>query len=251
MLRERGPILQARPIQPSPIGVLYCDSVNGDRARATFEPILRQKLEKFGIHSHIGIAVPEHEDHISCGIQQLLQSNAGAVLIVSPTVPAGLEDAAGRAMAKVGCRIERYLAPVEPGHLLLLGYQDDTPGRFGAGVLPFAQEKCRGFASAADDGAVPDIGMGSGWHGARRTSDRVGCLVLELSPPLPSNAIMCFIGLGLVARDRENLLRLRAIPAPSICFELVLSHRDARSVRRADRMDGQRILAARTRTPSF
>jgi molybdenum cofactor cytidylyltransferase len=92
-----------------------------------FEPILRQKLEKFGIRSHIGIALPEHEDHISRGIQQLLRSKAGAVLIVSPTVPAGLEDAAGRAMANVGCRIERYLAPVEPGHLLLLGYQNDTP----------------------------------------------------------------------------------------------------------------------------
>jgi hypothetical protein len=96
MLRERGPILQARPIQPSPIGVLYCDSVNGDRARTMFERILRQKLEKFGIHSHIGIALPEHEDHISCGIQHLLRSKAGAVLIVSPTLPAGRMRRDGR-----------------------------------------------------------------------------------------------------------------------------------------------------------
>jgi molybdenum cofactor cytidylyltransferase len=31
------------------------------------------------------------------------------------------------AMTKIGCPIERFLAPVEPGHLLLLGYKDDIP----------------------------------------------------------------------------------------------------------------------------
>jgi molybdenum cofactor cytidylyltransferase len=127
MLRERGPILQARPVQPSPIGVLYCDPANGERARTMFEPIVRQKLQKFGIHSHIGIAVLETEEHISRGIQHLLRSKAGVVLIASTTAPAGPEDAVGRAMGNVGCLIERYLAPVEPGHLLLLGYKNDIP----------------------------------------------------------------------------------------------------------------------------
>jgi molybdenum cofactor cytidylyltransferase len=30
-------------------------------------------------------------------------------------------------MLRVGCQIERFLAPVEPGSLLLLGYQNDVP----------------------------------------------------------------------------------------------------------------------------
>jgi molybdenum cofactor cytidylyltransferase len=127
MLRERGPILQARPMQPSPIGVLYCDPSNGDRARTMFEPIVRQKLEKFGVFSHIGIATLENEEHVSRGIQYLLRSKAGVILIASTTAPAGPEDAVGQAMTKIGCPIERYLAPVEPGHLLLLGYKDDIP----------------------------------------------------------------------------------------------------------------------------
>jgi molybdenum cofactor cytidylyltransferase len=30
-------------------------------------------------------------------------------------------------MLRVGSQIERFLAPVEPGNLLLLGYKDDIP----------------------------------------------------------------------------------------------------------------------------
>lgn len=127
MLREQGSILQARPVHSSPIAVLYCDPANGDRARTMFEPIVRQKLERFGIYSHIGVAALENEDHVSRAIQYLLRCNAGVVLIASTTAPAGPEDAVGLAMTKIGCPIERYLAPVEPGHLLMLGYKDDVP----------------------------------------------------------------------------------------------------------------------------
>jgi molybdenum cofactor cytidylyltransferase len=127
MLRDRGPILQARPVQQSQIGVVYCDPANGDRARTMFEPIVRQKLEKFGVHSHIGVSSLENEEHVSRAIQYLLQAQAGVVLIASTTAPAGPDDAVGRAMTKVGCEVGRYLAPVDPGHLLLLGYKDDIP----------------------------------------------------------------------------------------------------------------------------
>jgi molybdenum cofactor cytidylyltransferase len=127
MLRERGPILQARPVSPAPIGVVYCDPLDGDRARAMFEPIVRQKLVRFGVHSHIGIAVLENEETVSRAIQYLLRSRAGVILIASTTAPAGPEDAVGTAMTRIGCPIERYLAPVEPGHLLLLGYKDEVP----------------------------------------------------------------------------------------------------------------------------
>lgn len=127
MLRERGSILQARPVHPAPVGVIYSDPVNGDRARTMFEPIVRQKLERFGVRSHMAISVLENEEHVSRGIQYLLRSKVGVVLIASTTAPAGPDDAVGLAMARVGCPIERFLAPVEPGHLLILGYKDEVP----------------------------------------------------------------------------------------------------------------------------
>jgi molybdenum cofactor cytidylyltransferase len=127
MLRDRGPILQARPVNSAPVGVIYCDPANGDRARTMFEPIVRQKLEKFGTHSHIPVSALENDEHVSRAIQNLLRLNAGVILIASTTAPAGPEDAVGRAMTKIGCSLERYLAPVEPGHLMLLGYKDEIP----------------------------------------------------------------------------------------------------------------------------
>lgn len=127
MLRERGPILQARPVTTPPIGVVYCDPQDGDRARTVFEPVIRQKLERFGVYSHLGVTSIETPDHVSRAIQYLMRSDAGIVLIGSTTAPAGPDDAIGQAMMKIGCPIERYLAPVEPGNLLLLGYKNDIP----------------------------------------------------------------------------------------------------------------------------
>jgi len=46
---------------------------------------------------------------------------------VSTTAPAGPEDVIGRAMVKVGAHIERFLAPVEPGNLMLMGYKNEVP----------------------------------------------------------------------------------------------------------------------------
>jgi molybdenum cofactor cytidylyltransferase len=127
MLRERGPIMQARPTQGATVAVLYCDPTNGDRARGLFEPVLRQKLERFGIRSHASLAVLENEEHISRGMQQLLRARPTVILVASTTAPAGPADAVGVAMEKIGCQIERFLAPVEPGNLLLIGYKDDVP----------------------------------------------------------------------------------------------------------------------------
>ncbi|HVW84803.1 MAG TPA: hypothetical protein VHB50_08975 [Bryobacteraceae bacterium] len=127
MLRECGPIMQARPARGAAIGVLYCDPINGDRAKVLFESVVRQKLERFGIRSHFALTVLENEEHVARGIQQLARSNPAAILIASTTAPAGPGDVVGRAMEKIGCQIERFLAPVEPGNLLLMSYKDNIP----------------------------------------------------------------------------------------------------------------------------
>ncbi len=127
MLRERGPIMQARPVRNSTIGVLYCDPTNGERARTLFESVVRQKLERFGIRNSQSVAVLENDEHVSRAMQQLLRAKPAAILIASTTAPAGPGDVVGRAMAKINCQIERFLVPVEPGNLLLMGYKDDIP----------------------------------------------------------------------------------------------------------------------------
>jgi molybdenum cofactor cytidylyltransferase len=127
ILRERGPILQARPIRNPAIGVLYTDPVTGDRARQLFENIMSQRLEKLNLSPSYVLAAVEEEAAVSRAMDHLLRVNPAVVLVASTTAPAGPEDVIGRAMVRVGCHLEKFLAPVEPGNLFLLGYRDEIP----------------------------------------------------------------------------------------------------------------------------
>jgi molybdenum cofactor cytidylyltransferase len=127
IVKERGPILQARPIRNPAVAVLYTDPLAGDRARQLFENIMRQRLERFGANPTFVLAALEDEAGVSRSLQHLLRGKPTCVLIASTTAPAGPEDVVGRAMVGAGCSIERFLAPVEPGNLLLLGYRDEIP----------------------------------------------------------------------------------------------------------------------------
>jgi molybdenum cofactor cytidylyltransferase len=125
ILRERGPILQARPIRKPSVGVLYSDPISGDRGRVLFENVMRQRLERFGVTASHVLAAVEEENLVARALQHLLRSRPTAVLVASTTAPAGPEDEVGRAIAQIGCHLERFLAPVEPGNLLLLAYDKD------------------------------------------------------------------------------------------------------------------------------
>src|SRR5437588_374371 len=127
ILKERGPILQARPVRTPTIGVLYTDPVSGERARQLFENIMRQRLERFGVNATFVLSCTEDENSVSRCMQHLLRSKPCVILVASTTAPAGPEDVIGQAMLKVGSSMERFLAPVEPGNLLLMSYKDEVP----------------------------------------------------------------------------------------------------------------------------
>jgi len=127
ILRERGPILQARPIRQPAVAVLYSDPGSGDRARQLFENIMRQRLERFGVTANYVLACVEDESHVVRSLQHLLRAKPTCILVASTTAPAGPEDIVGRAMVSIESHIEKFLAPVEPGNLLLFGYKEDVP----------------------------------------------------------------------------------------------------------------------------
>lgn len=127
ILKERGPILQARPIRNPTVGVLYTDPLSGDRARQLFENIMRQRLERFGVSANYVLSCLEDEASVCRSLQHLMRSKPSVILVASTTAPAGPEDVIGQALSKVGGQMERFLAPVEPGNLLLLSYKDDVP----------------------------------------------------------------------------------------------------------------------------
>jgi molybdenum cofactor cytidylyltransferase len=127
ILREKGPIIQARPIRDTTVGVLYTDPVNGERARQLFENITRQRLERCGLGANFVLSCVEDDTSVSRALQHLLRSKPTLILIASTTAPAGPEDVIGRAVRRVGGQLERFLAPVEPGNLFMLAYKDEVP----------------------------------------------------------------------------------------------------------------------------
>ena len=127
ILNERGPILQSRPIREPNVAVLYTDPVHGDRARTLFESVVRTRLERFGASVRYALSSVEDEDQVTRSLLNLLRARPGAILVASTTDPAGPEDVVGRSFARLGAHLERFLAPVEPGNLMLLSYKDDVP----------------------------------------------------------------------------------------------------------------------------
>lgn len=127
ILAEGGPILQARPVRAPVVGLLYSDHYDGDRARLLFEPVVRHRLARFQTTPRYTLACTETEAEVVKALGHLLRMEPTVVLVASTTAPAGPEDVIGRAMARLGASIERFLAPVEPGNLLLLGYKDSIP----------------------------------------------------------------------------------------------------------------------------
>lgn len=127
IVKERGPILQARPVRTPSVAVLYSDAVAGDRARQLFENIMRQRLERLGASASFVLSSMEEETAVARSLQHLMRAKPTVILVASTTAPAGPDDVVGRAMVRAGCHIERFLAPVEPGNLFLLGYKDDVP----------------------------------------------------------------------------------------------------------------------------
>ncbi len=91
VLRERGPILQARPVRAPSVGVLYTDPVHGDRARQLFESIMRQRLEHFSASASFVLAAVEEEAAVARGLQHLLRAKPTVILVASTTARLALK----------------------------------------------------------------------------------------------------------------------------------------------------------------
>jgi molybdenum cofactor cytidylyltransferase len=127
LLTQTGPIIRLRPIRAPRVAVLYTDPLQTDRARVLFENVMRQRLARYELESSIALCCLEDEPKVANALSYLLKSNPDVLIIASTTSPANPDDIVGRAVRRVGCTIERFLAPVEPGNLLMLSYRDEIP----------------------------------------------------------------------------------------------------------------------------
>lgn len=127
VVRQKGPLLQARPMEGHSIAVLYTDPRDSERSRTLFEGIMKTRLERLRSGVTFALTAIEDEASVARGLEYLLRARPTVVLIASTTAPAGPDDVVGLAMRRLGCNLECFLAPVEPGNLLLLGYAGEIP----------------------------------------------------------------------------------------------------------------------------
>jgi molybdenum cofactor cytidylyltransferase len=126
-LNERDAILQARPLHRPAIGILYTDPVEGERARRAFEWTLRTRFEQYRSRRVFSFSCVEEEEPLFATLQRLMVQQPSLILIASTTTLVGPEDEVGRAATRLGVQLERFLAPVDPGGLMMLSYKDDLP----------------------------------------------------------------------------------------------------------------------------
>lgn len=127
VLVERGPIATVRAIRRPRVAVLFTDPLHADRSRESFGHIMRQRLDRYGVSQFQSAGCEEDDQPLIRSFLHLLKGDPTVILVASTTAPAGPEDAVGRAMTAVGAQTERFLAPVEPGNLTLLGYRGNVP----------------------------------------------------------------------------------------------------------------------------
>ncbi len=138
-----APSFRPAPSGPPPSASCILTRFHADRARVLFEGIVRQRLERFGLQAAYSLAATEEDNAVARSLQHLLRAKPTVILVASTTAPAGPEDVIGRSILQVGCHVERFMAPVEPGNLLLLGYKDDVPIVSAPRLLPVRQTERR------------------------------------------------------------------------------------------------------------
>lgn len=149
VLDDSPPIGRVIPFHKRPLGCLFVDPVSPDRAKRQFEPGTLHWSKFFDVPCRTKLCL-DTEDDLNLGIQNLLAKSCEVILVASTVTPILPEDPIGRAIRSLGGTIETFLAPVDPGSLLMLGRIQDT-------VLVCAPSCLRSAARSVLDLILPPI----------------------------------------------------------------------------------------------
>ncbi len=183
ILKERGPILQARPVRTPTVGVLYTDPVSGERARQLFENIMRQRLERFGVNANFVLACTEDENSVARCLQHLLRSKPCTILVASTTAPAGPEDIIGQAMVKVGGTGGALPGSGGARQSAVDGVQGRSTHHLRARLFPFGQAERCGFSVASAAGPLSRDRVGNCLSRSRRPAGVTSSSSCQPFPP--------------------------------------------------------------------
>lgn len=121
------PILKLLPFQKKKAAVINTGSeLYTGRIKDAFGPVIRDKLEEYGVEVIAQEILPDDEALVSEKISEFIEKGAEMV-ICTGGMSVDPDDITPSAIQKTGAEIVSYGAPVLPGAMFLLAYQGKIP----------------------------------------------------------------------------------------------------------------------------
>jgi hypothetical protein len=119
------PILKLTPYRPMKAGIVTTgNEVFSGRIEDKFTPVVRRKLEAYGIETAWQTTTDDAAEHIRAAIADMRGKGAELILCTGG-MSVDPDDCTPLAIRQSGARIVTYGAPVLPGAMLMVGYFDD------------------------------------------------------------------------------------------------------------------------------
>jgi len=124
---RQGKIVEVLPLGSVRVGLLITgNEVFKGRIKDAFEPIMREKISTIGSEIIKVIFVPDNEDTIAAGVNDLIQ--AGAQLIIATGgMSVDPDDVTPLAIRRIGAVISAYGSSVLPGAMFMMAYWNSIP----------------------------------------------------------------------------------------------------------------------------
>lgn len=119
------PLLELLPFKPMKAAIITTGSeVYHGRIKDTFTPVVKAKLENYGVQVTHNIIVDDDKEKITNTIMEMKTQGADFILCTGG-MSVDPDDRTPGAIKATGANIVSYGAPVLPGAMFLLGYFDD------------------------------------------------------------------------------------------------------------------------------
>jgi len=124
--KESYPVFTVLPYKKLKCGVVITGSeIFYGRIQDKFEPILREKLGKFGAEFLGAVKCPDDLDMINGAVAEFMAKGAELILLTGG-MSVDPDDLTPTAMRASGARIVTQGMPMQPGNMLTIAYHDDT-----------------------------------------------------------------------------------------------------------------------------
>ena len=121
------PLITVKPYKAYKISVVTTgNEVYCGRIKDTFGPVIREKVEAYGLTYKGQTIVPDQVERIQEAIQKGIDEGAD-LIICTGGMSVDPDDVTPLAIQKVGAQIITYGAPVLPGAMFLLAYKGNIP----------------------------------------------------------------------------------------------------------------------------